>query len=322
MKTSFYILNLWLLPLFCFCQYNSKQTDWQKDNLVGNVKTLKQTYYYAKETDGKIIQGAMYYKYDYNYLKTYNNKGFLIEKTIYNGDTLNGKYHPESLNYRMVFIYDDRGNLITRKTYLYNDSLNCETKYLYDAKGNLIAFNFFYVKYNLIIKGDSNSYNSFGNRVETKEYNEDGSQRDRYVYRHDSIGNIIEWKAYDEKDVLDARYKCKYDSSGNIIKRSSFLSDTCFLEEDSCVYDYETYTYDKKRNLTGYNKYKGSGQIYSRSNYKYDEKNNLVEDIGVFGDFSTIDTFTYEYDNKGNWIKKMVYEHREYIVITRKIEYY
>src|ERR1700751_5509703 len=148
-KLLFILLSL---PFFCFCQTTAIKNDLQKEDLLGNVKQVRQGCYEAQEKFGEVIQGNRKNSEKENYLKIYNEKGNKIEWFIYvwGGekyqkhtykyiDSLSkmedNLYRPDgSLDWKYIYKYDDKGNQTEENWYAPNGSLCRNGSYKYDDK--------------------------------------------------------------------------------------------------------------------------------------------------------------------------------------------
>ncbi|MBO5692983.1 MAG: hypothetical protein J6R74_03490 [Tidjanibacter sp.] len=98
-----------------------------------------------------------------------------------------------------------------------------------------------------IVKGDLNDKAVFkfkrGDVIDEKaEYDSDGSQKWKNLYKYDSVGNEIEWARYDSDGSLDWKDIYKYDSAGNKIEEARYNSDGSLDYKD-------IYKYDSKGNV-------------------------------------------------------------------------
>ena len=110
--------------------------------------------------------------------------------------------------------------------------------------------------------------------------------------------------------------------NGNVIK-SIVLFDEIDLEKYT-YFDLNTYKITEiLQNNNG---------LEYRTSFKYDELGLIVESVnGIFDEYKGTEssntqqkhTYKYEFDNKNNWIKCIVYEEMEPVLIKeRKITYY
>jgi hypothetical protein len=312
------ILTL-LLWTSCFCQ-NKKETDLNKDHLIGNVKQLRQDIYVAKEIDGKLITGEKTVADSLsNFSKKYNEAGNLIELIDYNVG--NEKFIKHG------YIYNN-GNRIEES--FYNEESNSEKKFVF-------------------------IYDSIGNELEENRYDKNNNLKDKFAFKYDVNGNLVELDIYNMYylfHAIDAKYFYKYDAKGNLIEEDYSKTDGASWGEKN-IYKYDvkgnritkdyynvnshypkgnlvmkhSYKYNDKRKLIEWNVRFADGSklseldFSSKYTYKYDSKNNLIEEkqYNENGILHSKETYLYEYDDKGNWIRKII---NKDVIIIREIQYY
>jgi len=144
----------------------------------------------------------------------YNENGKLDTETIYMGDGIDEK---------IIYKYDNLGNLIQTKTNNYEEQVEFVDDYLYDKNGNVVEQKHTENGYNFII---SSTYDSENNKI-TQDYSQIGgnamSTKDRYKY--DKYGNIVERRINDESAGVTAKLTNEYanDKEGNWLKMEVFL---------------------------------------------------------------------------------------------------
>ncbi len=234
MKTLICFISIHYFTFFSI----SQKTDLQKDNLIGTVKSVEESYYLTGiniADEGEMgLESIVVTKYGKN--------GFIIEK---NGENLDG-----TLNYRNIYKYDSvTGLLVETNFYDENEKLKYTTNFKFE-NGNLIEENIF-DEFGNPSYSFSNKYDANGNLIEEHFYNENGvliwksiftvdpkgavlekktiidesfeelNTKETYVY--DTKGNIISSKRYGLENTFDLiTNKYEYDSQGNWIKRTEF----------------------------------------------------------------------------------------------------
>ena len=233
---------------------NHKQNnDWAEMNLKGEVKLMREIKYKTVEKDGEVQKGE----------------------------------RKDSV----IYVFNDRGNIIDANSYKPDGSLDWKYTYKYDGYGNKIERNLYKPDGSLGAKYTS-TYDSNGNIVEDMSYHPDGSLRWKSIYRNDSNGNIIEENMYKPDGGLDWKYVWKYDKNGNKIET---------------------------------NWYKPDGSLTSKQTYKHDDNMNQVERNSYNRDGSLKAKYTYKYDcdKTLNWIKRIELENDAPVSIwEREIEYF
>jgi hypothetical protein len=286
-------LSLLILTTFLLgCSPGDKENDLDKENLFGNVKSVKTLHFEATDKFGEIVKGERKYKrYSARLLSMYNDKGLLIE----------GIDLDSNLQSKTTYLYDDKGNRVEYNRYDSDGSLDSKWTYLYDDKGNEVEANTYDSDGSLDSKWTS-LYDDKGNEVETNRYNSDGSLDSKSTYLYDDKGNRVEVKWYDSDGSLDSKWTSLYDDKGNEVEFNSYNS-------DGSLYYKSTYLYDDKGNQTEDKSY------YSWSDYDF-----------------YLSIKSYDYDNQNNWIKCLESQYevdeqgargfRSHEITEREIEYY
>lgn len=229
MKKSLILLLLIMSYVTLSCQQKSNKNDLEKENLKGNVLSVRKTLYEVTEKFGEPVKGArkcvdldiceVYTKYNELGNETefteYDGYGFnFISKIKYNEKNQKieqNRYTPEEGKRVMQFKlkYDLKGNC----TELSSDYGYVEKK-VYDDNNNLIKelikrgtgpnekFNEFNYKYNdknqkisEVSEDDKTVYTYFenGDMKDVIIYNNDGSiqRKGNYIYKYDEHQNWI-----------------------------------------------------------------------------------------------------------------------------------
>lgn len=231
------ILFLLFVPLVS-CSQLSKN-DLQKENLKGQVKSVKEIAFNGVEKFGEVMKGKLTDYQNVNTLKKFNEKGNEIEIKHYSGDG-------RTLDYVDKLNYDKKGNRILLEFYR-DGKLEVVDKYQYDAKRNRIEEQRYYSD-GILSHVEKYKYDEKGNQIETQRYNSDGTPE-------------------------DSMKKYKYDENGSIIEEQ-----TCYLSDGKCFTTLYKYKYDSKGNKieeqTNYSQTGGNSTIVSQ--YKYDSKGNWI----------------------------------------------
>jgi len=280
---------LFVVLILSSSSVNKQKSDLDKENLKGNVKSLRQVSFYAVEKFGAITKGkrggeSLIESNDFH--NKYNEKGFLIERNSYLDGTL---YLIE------IYTYDDNDNNIEvfQST---SEGENGKVIYNYDDKGNLIEENSYYPDDSLKASYKyTNKYDNNDNLIEQNTYLSNGSLSWREIYTYDKNGKLIENNKYQSNGSFDNKDTFKYDNNGYLIEITRYLPDS---------------------------------SLYYKDRYIYDEKGNPIErnyDRPSDGKFTTSfkDTYQYDYDEKNNWIKKVHFKDKiPKHIIEREIKYY
>ena len=191
MKNIIFLLSILFL---ISCANNEKEkNDLSKENLKGNVKSVKKNSFVAVDKFGEISKGGRLKEQDFMNHQIFDNKGNQTER--------NGYYSDGSLSNKWTYKHDDKGNQIEGNCYDSNGSLSLKYTYKHDDKGN---------------------------QIERIGYDSDGSFFNKWTYKDDDNGNLIESNIiYDSDGSLSFKYNYEYtyDEKNNWIKCIEFIND-------------------------------------------------------------------------------------------------
>jgi len=200
-------------------------TDWSKLNLIGDVKSYRETKFLAVN-DFSIIEDGEKKPHVFNKEILFNLDGFKIEMNEYMPD----------------------GNLTCRTMYLYQNG-NLKEYNCYDFQGSPFKIGKYEYKDNKIEKLVDNSsdgrhnwtkkysYNNTGNIAEVVQYKSEEIIDSKEIYIYDENNNMIESDFY-KADELITKNNHSYDEDGNI---------TELKYGETNLYSYK-YSYDFKGN--------------------------------------------------------------------------
>lgn len=224
------IITLICLATSIFSMAQQKKTDIQKENLKGQVKSIKEIPYEAEKQDGKIIK-TNYYN-EYNVFK-YDNNGNLIEKILHRDSiTLSDKY---------IHQYDSKNNL-TETIIIDNDGEKSKIIYKYNDKNYLIEEKLYSLDDDFSAY-DYYKYDENGNKIEEISYiNNKLSSKLVYSYNKENlIESICHYSRNGEKDM---KTSYKYNDRNNLIKEYTYI----FSINDDLEHTYHYKNYDEKGN--------------------------------------------------------------------------
>ncbi len=181
------------------------------------------------------------------YVAEYDGENNLAEERKYTVYRYKGTERYQ-LEYKQLFRYNGRNNMITEKKFGENGTLEYHYFYEYDAKDNLI------------------------NGV---SYAEDGSVLSRYSAEYNDENNLIKSIHYGPEGRITSSHTAKYDDENHLIEESSVTGSTTKI-----IYRAD---YDEAGNLLeethfSENVIGGTGLDY-RYRYTYDSRNNRIEEI-------------------------------------------
>ena len=174
------ILSLFLVGLMLVgcSEKDTKETDWDKDKINGEVESSIEITYEAVKKFRKLEKGALVKKY----IKKYDASGNETEETKYGSDG--------SLDYKHIYKYDGNGNKTESAKYNSDGSLDSKSVYKYDVNEEY--------EYSVYITAESYDFlylskkDDSGNEIVNTCYNSDGSLNSKRIYKYDTSGNKTE----------------------------------------------------------------------------------------------------------------------------------
>lgn len=162
------LLSLTFTLTMCSYSSNNKKNDWGNDNLIGEVKSIKQTPFEAISKFGEIEKGEII-EPD-NILENgdkqiiYNQLGNKIEENYYESNN--------RLSVKCLYKYDNEENKIEQSYYEYSDVLSIKHLFKYDNKRNNIEENRYFGDGSLL-ETISYKFNYKGNKSEANHFTDD-----------------------------------------------------------------------------------------------------------------------------------------------------
>lgn len=259
-----------LLGLFFMTSCNSqkRETDLEKNNLKGNVRSLKEVSYEAITTFGKIHKGSKKREFfiDHDRYITFNEIGNKTEEKNYSseGNFLSNweyKYNDKGL-IRKISRFEPVGTLSINEVYEYDDNLIVEYRLLVDTG-----------------KIDKTIYklNENGNVVEETHHNFDSSVFKK-IYEYDNKGNLTTELTYSDGKPAGKTIYVNNDT-GDVIADVNYYPDGSFLWKS-------TYVYDDKHNLIEFKRSVSGVDTIKKYEYTYDSRGNWIKKIEFKDDFA------------------------------------
>ncbi len=270
--------------------------DWEKLNLKGKVKSIKESSNKVEVKFGEFIKGEKSLNvgdYFVSY-REFNKQGNLVEEHYADSDfELIEKKH---------YSYDDNGEVRSiEKKGVYAKSHSIEN-YLYDETNKLKVRKSEYPNYSFE-DIDSLYYNSDGLCIAENSYrtNAEGSisLSSKKVNSYDQNNNLVESKTYYSNGELAFDEKNTYER-GVLIKHK-------FIFDDELT----TLSYDQNHLPLSRKEYR-----IRNKKLKLDEDNLVLKNQWIY---------KYELDDQENWIKQYHYEENAEnpaYLVEREIEYY
>jgi hypothetical protein len=262
---------LFLLPFLIISSYNkqkvSNKNDLEKWKLQGQVKSLRESSFWANEIFGELTKLS---KYDGKQI-VFNEIGNITQHIVFNVSdnlTRRSKFNYDSNNkLAEEFVYMPNGQLLSKRTYKYDKSANIIEEIEYSNHGNLSS------KKKL-------TYDNKGKVTEEKIYHSDGRLFSSTKYKYLEVEKQVEIKRYiimSDGTIEDHHQLKKIDNNGN-------ETENIFYDSDGNIIRKEINKYDARGSL-----------IESKTIYLlFDNKEHVIFN-------------KYEYDGNGNWIKMYHY---------------
>lgn len=256
MNKIYYFLALITLLFACKGEIKeTKEIKLNKNNLFGEVKSIRESYYRAEGADAD-------FKLQRVYTTEFNKEA---NKTSYIQYKLDG-----SVSSKQLYTYDEKNNLIEDNSYTSYGELFIKTTYKYDNKGNIIEEILFEDNYPPLKQ--LYKYDDRGNLIEKEQYNPDGFCWNKILYEYNDRGNMVEENHFSSEDLHVEKKLYKYNDNGDIIEVESHYSlDSSFNYKVLSIYD-------DKSNLIEYSYIKDDNSQPSKEIYKYkfDKKGNWI----------------------------------------------
>jgi hypothetical protein len=240
-----------------------------------------------------------------------------------NGDTLSEeKFSVDGeLEERNTYAYNDKGKL-TEHSLLYAAEDATEKRVLErDEAGRLLKETKFY-------GGDTGEhteyvYNSEGEPVERKNFDEEGNFISRDVFTYDGKGSLSEQVSYDVKEKIISKItyataedksieQCEYDGNGKlqnktVIKFGEGGKETSSVQTtpEGKLISSITSVYDERGNV----KERHYKDFYSKTiRYQYDDQDRCTMQELFDGNGTLLRKNMYEFDEQGNLSTEQTYE--------------
>jgi len=287
----FIIYSFLVLTLISCSNQELNKTDWDEYNLIGKVKSYRESIHEAHEKFGEVqIGDRIEYLSDNEY--QFNANGNITEHTYY-------KYGP-MIESKYIYKYTDSNILEESNYYDENGDLERKTKFEYDQHLNLterIDFNFD----NQFIGKETFKYDDQQNLIEMNWINADSTVDERIVFINEDSNKLKTTITYDNKGEIKDKRVSTFDDNENLMERKWYNSSGVLYR-----------TYVIKRDDLG-------NEIELRI-YAY---NNPDELFKIKAGDSLIKSYTYEFDMTGNWIEKVEYDNDHASTAqVREITYY
>ena len=257
------------------------KTDWQKEGLVGPVRTIRIEAARFSNPPGPRVEEPR----ELVAIISYNTRGQKTE--VASGPIGTGVvWHFENIPHdKTLYTYNAQGGLIEEVSYNADGSLLRKTLYTYNDKGNLIK---------------------------AVSYGSDGSLGGKAVHTYDAQGHLTGAVSYDAFDTIAYKTVYTYDDKGNLAEETIYRASGPPISQSVHAYDaqgrrIETTNEDLAHDAAlGIEKtvetYDTQGNLLELTTY-YTEKAGDDEDVRPVPPPSKL-LYTYEWDTHGNWVKQ------------------
>lgn len=335
-------------------------------------KDIETKWTYKYDDKGNVIEKNDYMFVQHLSTKSFKNKyykGVLVEQEEHLGNHLWKKIHykyDDKLNVvqqvtydkygeiieRIIYRYDENGNVITKKWYL-NNKLFSHKSYKYTFHKDFYKCLVYREdKRRRLVGKEIFNYDENGNIIEEIEYHTDGKIRRTKLNLYNVNGNIIKKKVYNHKGIMiiknNFQYnnneqltkQINYDYSISLLKRKTTFDFGCIsyktiidfdlnnneLEKKSFEFELSSskkysFKYDKMGNKLERDTFDKDDVLLSRDIYKYNDIGHLIEGYEYESDGKLKEKITYEFDDNGKCIELKVYNSDKILTRTHILTY-
>ncbi|GHV61976.1 hypothetical protein FACS1894195_3310 [Bacteroidia bacterium] len=323
-----------------------KTNDWAKERLGGKVKSIRQRVYWALEKFGRMDKGKLQNIKSQDYLKEYNEDGFLTAETFF--DVRDSVVSSRKITYTDAGQiekeeYYDAHKLSTLIKYTY-DNKKLQQKEISDGSGKLKE-RYAYSYYDNGALMDEDKFNASnqlsqkiihtydaGNKLTEKQYFWGGGtlyKKETLEYKNAGIASIVTTKYQKKEEFFDGMIQyADYNSFMDYEKRYLF-------DKNEQKVEVNTYGYDKYGNLTlsqtnkrlkvtpaetsasenntltqedGGNESEGVDNESEVTEGSDDGGEPYIEEEEELWDVPTGAAYEYQYDEQNNWTQKITYK--------------
>ena len=337
-------------------------SDWQRDNLVGSVRSLQVEFAEANAVDGKLVEIKRWP----HQRVIYNERGQEVERVNFNqdgteqdrsvirydsegriigyGDAKKDRYHStieydskgnriearmyegDVIQTREVYTYDDKGRKIEQSRFADGGAYHERLTYAYNAAGQLTEMAAYYS--GTLKEKHLKTYNGSGNLV--KEASVDYAlpgQNSTVEYSYDRLGREIE--RYADTAILWSKVQTLYDARGRVAERTTFMEykQPNVMQSHAPKPGRVVFRYNDRGQVLEEAVYEPDAALASKTVFTYDKGGKLIEEAHVSSNVPGDWKVSYEYDSHGNWVKRTKpntdHTGRQYIYVEhRAITYY
>lgn len=164
----------------------------------------------------------------------------------------------ESDTYKTEYVYDQNGNAIKKIEYDSDGDISRIYTYEYDLANNLTIYNQ-YNQYERLQGSTRHTYDEKGNKIQTVETDNEGTESRRIEFCYDESGRVIEELTTTVFGVDGRSYE--YDDKGQLVHE--------YLSIDGRVFSYYEYQYDTEGNMLFTALYNADQTLRWKAEYQY-----------------------------------------------------
>ncbi len=352
-----------LILLALLAPFTSAQTisDWQRDNLVGSVRSIQLEFAEANIVDGKLVESKRWphqrvlynergqelervnFKKDGSIedraVIRYDSEGRIIgygdakkdrKYSIVEYDSKNNRkdvrmYEGDVLQMREVYTYDDKGQKIAQSRIADSGAYHVRITYAYNPAEQLTEMAVYYSE--VLEEKHLKTYDGGGKLVKEVSLSYQFSGHNSTVeYVYDKSGRVAETRV--DTEILWSKVQTRYDAKGRVAQRETFMGykKPNVFQSHGPEPGKVVFRYNERGQVLEEAFYAPDGRLNHKTVSTYNEVGNLIEQVYVRKGSDDLKV-SYEYDLQGNWVKKMQpdtdHTGRKYIYIQyRTITYY
>ena len=335
--------NLWVvLALLAPVTTAQSMSDWQRDDLVGAVRTIQVEFAEANALDGKLVEIKRWP----HQRVTYNERGQEVERVNFNqngaeqdrsvirydsegriigyGDAKKDRYHSaikynskgnriearmyegDVIQTREVYTYDDKGRKIEQSTFADSGAYHQRLTYEYNLAGQLTEMAAYYSE--TLKEKHLKTYNGAGELVKEASVNYElpgqNSTVETVEYSYDKLGREIE--RYADTAILWSKVQTVYDAKGRVAQRTTFME----YKQPNVTQSHApkpgrvVFRYNDRGQVLEEAVYEPDASLASKTVSTYDTEGKLIEQAHISRNVPGDLKVSYEYDSHGNWVKR------------------
>ncbi len=238
--------------------------------------------------------------------------------TVWKHSISNNKLESELNEKFLIVLYDTKGNISEMQVYKSNDTLDYKVVFKYDENNNMITDTDFNPD-GTIVENIEYKYDEFGRVLEQLNFEEDGKVDSEFTYISDNNNKTVTLNKYLPNDVIEYQIIYKYEGSidqgnnveiikqkptgelimrvENIFEKNNLRLQKKIFDENNQLMYYFEYSYfgngDKFSTIT---KYSPDNQVKSKTIYTLNEI-GFTDTVKVVDESGKVLSFSsYEYE--------------------------